>query len=296
MLSNLCQPGILAPLAAFGCALGFRLRPGIDPATALLQLQEKFDPASGVAGLGEPLLRSLGRTIPGLRTIPALSGPGHAVPSTQHALWIFVTGADRSTVFDRTAGIVRLLEQAFELADCQDTFQYRNGRDLTGYEDGTENPSAEDSVAVALLPEQDGWMAGSSFVAVQRWSHDLHSFAAHPGEQRDLMMGRRHSDNAEIDDAPPSSHVKRSAQESFEPAAFLVRRSMPWASGSAQGLEFIAYARSPDAFEQILRRMLGLEDGIADALFRFSRPLTGGYYWCPPVKSGRLHVDILLDR
>lgn len=295
MLSNLCQPGILAPLAAFGCSLGFELKPGIDPRAALLRLQKNFDPASGVVGFGEPLIRILGRTIPGLRTFPALSGPGHAVPSTQHALWIFVTGADRSAVFDRTNDLVRWLEEAFVLADCQDTFQYQHGRDLTGYEDGTENPDPDASVRVALLQEEDGALAGSSFVAVQRWSHDLRCFHAHSRTERDQMVGRRHSDNEEIADAPASSHVKRSAQESFEPAAFLVRRSMPWASGHAQGLEFIAYARSLDAFEQILRRMLGLDDGIVDALFRFSTPTTGAYYWCPPVASGRLRLGLLCD-
>jgi len=61
----------------------------------------------------------------------------------------------------------------------------------------------------------------------------------------------------------------------------------------AQGLEFIAYGKSLDAFEQVLRRMAGLDDGIADALFTFSRPVTGGYYWCPPVKSGWIDFSFL---
>jgi putative iron-dependent peroxidase len=39
--------------------------------------------------------------------------------------------------------------------------------------------------------------------------------------------------------------------------------------------------------------MSGLEDGIVDALFVFSRPTTGGYYWCPPLKDGRLDLRIL---
>jgi ATP-dependent HslUV protease ATP-binding subunit HslU len=35
------------------------------------------------------------------------------------------------------------------------------------------------------------------------------------------------------------------------------------------------------------------EDGIADALFTFSRPVTGGYYWCPPVAAARLDLRCL---
>jgi putative iron-dependent peroxidase len=44
-----------------------------------------------------------------------------------------------------------------------------------------------------------------------------------------------------------------------------------------------------------MRRMLGLEDGLVDALFGFSRPLTGAHFWCPPVREGRLdlrHLDL----
>jgi putative iron-dependent peroxidase len=86
--------------------------------------------------------------------------------------------------------------------------------------------------------------------------------------------------------------VKRTAQETFTPTAFMVRRSQPWATDRGEGLEFIAYAASLDPFEHMLRRMAGLEDGISDALFRFSRPLTGGYYWCPPVAGGRLDLSL----
>ena len=115
-----------------------------------------------------------------------------------------------------------------------------------------------------------------------------------PQHERDDIMGRRLSDNEELDDAPESAHVKRTAQESFEPEAFIVRRSMPWTQGQDAGLMFLAFGRTLDAFEVQLRRMSGLEDGITDALYRFSRPLTGGYYWCPPRKDGLLDLSALL--
>jgi putative iron-dependent peroxidase len=97
-----------------------------------------------------------------------------------------------------------------------------------------------------------------------------------------------------MDDAPPSAHVKRTAQESFEPEAFVVRRSMPWADGARAGLVFVAFGHSFDAFEAQMRRMVGEEDGITDALFGFTRPLTGAYFWCPPVgAAGRLDLRAL---
>jgi putative iron-dependent peroxidase len=93
--------------------------------------------------------------------------------------------------------------------------------------------------------------------------------------------------------APPSAHVKRTAQESFEPAAFVLRRSMPWADGQRAGLVFVAFGASLEAFEAQLRRMAGLEDGITDALFGFTRPVTGAYYWCPGMCQGRLDLSDL---
>ena len=84
--------------------------------------------------------------------------------------------------------------------------------------------------------------------------------------------------------------MKRTEQESFEPEAFVVRRSLPWTDGPENGLMFVAFGRTLDAFEMQLRRMVGLDDGIVDGLFRFTRPITGGYYWCPPVDGSQLLV------
>jgi putative iron-dependent peroxidase len=136
-------------------------------------------------------------------------------------------------------------------------------------------------------------LVGGSFAAIQQWQHDLKGFHAMPSHEKDNIMGRRLSDNEELDDAPVSAHVKRTAQESFAPEAFVVRRSMPWIEGDRAGLMFLAFGFSLDAFEAQLRRMSGLEDGITDGLYRISRPITGGYYWCPPLKDGRLDLRAL---
>jgi porphyrinogen peroxidase len=101
------------------------------------------------------------------------------------------------------------------------------------------------------------------------------------------------SDNEEIVEAPASAHVKRSAQESFEPEAFILRRSMPWAEGARVGLNFVAFGKSFDAFEAQLKRMAGAEDGITDAVFQYTRPVNGSYFWCPPLQSGRLDLRAL---
>ncbi|HUO55114.1 MAG TPA: Dyp-type peroxidase [Rhodoblastus sp.] len=200
-------------------------------------------------------------------------------------------GTSKADIFDLSQKVLGLLEEGFELSDAVYTFAY-GGRDLTGYEDGAENPGPDARVAVASAAA-DSATPCSSFVAVQRWAHDLSHFNAQAPERRDNIIGRRRDDNEELADAPASAHVKRSAQESFAPAAFMWRRSMPWATNDGQGLEFIAYGAWLDPFERMMMRMAGLEDGVSDALFTFSRPVNGGYYWRPPLKAGLLDLSLL---
>jgi putative iron-dependent peroxidase len=205
---------------------------------------------------------------------------------------MMLRGSDRGALFDLTTQVDSLVDGVFILDDALDTFLYAGGRDLTGYEDGTENPDGEAALEAALVASGKG-LRGSSFVAVQRWVHDLQRFRGFPPERRDGIIGRRKDSNEEIEDAPESAHVKRTAQESYDPPAFMIRRSMPWANAHEQGLEFVAYGQSLDRFERVLRRMMGNEDGVADALFTFSRAVTGGYYWCPPVSGDRLDLHCL---
>jgi putative iron-dependent peroxidase len=260
-------------------------------AIAALDIDERI-----VVGVGQPLVAQCPGAADGLRTFPALSGPGVEVPSTQHALWCWLLGDDHGELLNRGNAVAEALEGAFRVEEVVDAFRFGDGEkglDLTGYEDGTENPTGEDAVDAAFVKNHGAGLDGSSFVAVQQWAHDLKTFSGFPADEQDLIIGRRKADNEEIGDAPESAHVKRTEQESFEPPAFVLRRSMPWASPSGEGLMFVAFGNTLDAFEVQLRRMAGLDDGITDALFRFSRAVTGGYYWCPPVHDGHLHLVAL---
>jgi putative iron-dependent peroxidase len=292
MKIDLVQPGILAAPPVLGRSLTFRMTSDGDLRSALKRVRDGFDGEWGVLGLGEPVARALGRDVPGLRVFPGLAGSGCSAPSTQQGLWVLLRGRDRGVLFDVTERIQSFLHEAFILDDALDTFTYAGGKDLTGYEDGTENPRDDAAIDAAFVPAGKN-LEGSSFAAVQRWVHDLGRFRSFPSNKRDAVMGRRADTNAEIEDAPASAHVKRSAQESYDPPAFMVRRSMPWATAHEQGLEFIAYVESLDRYERVLRRMVGLDDGIVDALFSFSRPVSGGYYWCPPIAGGRLDLSRL---
>lgn len=288
------QAGILAPPPRHARYLTFALRPGADPKGALEALAAHEWGQSAVLGIGLSTTLGMKKAIPGLRTFPEHAGAGVEVPSTPGALWIWLRGDDRGELLHQGRTFEALLVESYELRHVIDGFQFGASRDLTGYEDGTENPEGDKAVAATFVASADERLNGSSFVAVQQWEHDLDAFLSLEPSEQDDVFGRRKADNEEFDEAPESAHAKRAAQESYSPEAFLTRRSLPWSEGDRQGLMFVAFGKSFDAFEAILSRMVGEEDGIVDALFSFSRPLSGSFFWCPPVSGGRLDLSALL--
>ncbi|WP_286914678.1 MULTISPECIES: Dyp-type peroxidase [unclassified Pseudomonas] len=289
------QQGLLAtPVPPHARHLFFTLQAPEALPAALDALLPHVDGQRLIVGIGAPLVKALGREVPGLRAFPQLDAAVEN-PSTQHALWLWLRGEERGDLLLQAQALEQALAPALRLADSVDGFLHRGGHDLTGYEDGTENPVDADAVDAAILTDAQPGLAGSSFAAFQLWKHDLEYFKSLPQADQDNIIGRRLSDNEELDDAPESAHVKRTAQESFEPEAFMVRRSVAWADSRGAGLAFVALGHSLEAFEVQLRRMSGLEDGLIDGLYRFSRPLTGGYYWCPPMAEAGLDLSLLLQ-
>ncbi len=289
----LVQKGILAPVPQHARYLLFNIAPGKNPAGALRNLCKLADGDKTVVGLGQSLVRALGQEIPRLEVFPRHAGAGFDVPSTPAALWCWLRGDDRGELVHRARAIVQSVVPALQLQHTIDGFRYKSGFDLSGYEDGTENPKGAAAVKTAVVAGQGSGLDGGTFVAVQQWVHNLDMFEALSAKEQDHTIGRRKGDNKELAQAPASAHVKRTAQEGFEPAAFLVRRSMPWTDADQAGLVFVAFGKSFAAFDAQLRRMVGADDGIVDSLFTFTRPISGSYFWCPPMKNKRLDLRAL---
>ncbi len=292
------QVGILAPGPSLGRFLFFQLAPDDDPRDAVKAIQELDADEDLVVGLGRSLVLATGSNIDGLRVFPSLTGPGIEVPSTQAAVWCWLRG--KATAVNWSTGRSSS-NTCSNLSRCpaSSTVSSTTRRRPDGEETypGTKTEPRIRPVTRPLRPRSCRDVArgldGSSFVAVQTWQHDLVGFQAMTQDERDNVIGRRLSDNEELEHAPDSAHVKRTAQESFEPEAFVVRQSMPWADPDGEGLVFVSFGRTLDAFEAQLTRMVGLDDGIVDGLFRFSRPVSGGYYWCPPIHGGKLDLRAL---
>ena len=298
-MTQLYQPGIFDGVPAVARYVLFNLaESGADVAAikaALGRLSPLVNGSDVVVGVGPALVTALGADVPGLHEFPDLSGHGVKVPSTPGVLWCWVRGSDLGDLLHLTRKVQKALAPVFTVRHVVDAFRHSvgesgHGKDLTGYEDGTENPTGEAAEEAAFTHGAGDGLDGGSFVAVQQWVHDLDAFEALADGDRDNRFGRRLSDNEEIEDSPTSAHVKRTAQESFDPPAFMLRRSMPWMMSMQAGLMFVAFGQSLYAFETQMRRMAGHEDGIVDAMFSISRPVSGAYFWCPPMRGGRLDL------
>ena len=303
-MTPLNQPGILQALPAVSRYMFWDLRGDAAAARqALAQLQAWADGDKAVVCVGDPLAQLLGTPVQGLKPFPEIKGPNGVLPLTPHALCLWLRAGEQGDVLKAARAVSALLAPAFACVKVVDCFRHGlhgDGavRDLTGYEDGTENPSGDDANQAAIAQGMGAGLDGGSYFAVQLWQHDMAAFDRMSALKKDHMIGRRLSDNEELDDAPASAHVKRTAQESFAPEAFILRRNMPWwqvqADGSdAVGTIFAGFGCSFYAFEVQMRRMAGEDDGIADGLFQMSQPITNSYYWCPPMQGGKLDLRAL---
>jgi porphyrinogen peroxidase len=296
--SRLYQPGILDSVPAVARFVNFVVRQEGTTPRAIREAFSRLSPlANGsdvVLGIGPSLVDALEADVPGLHEFPDFSGHGVKVPSTPGTLLCWIRGDDLGELLHLTRKVQKALAPDFVVRHVVDAFRHSwsgtHGRDLTGYEDGTENPEGEAAEQAAFARGIGPGMDGSSFVAVQQWVHDLDAFEALAGDAANHHFGRDRETNEELEDSPEEAHVKRTAQESFEPEAFLLRRSMPWMMSMQAGLMFVAFGRSLDAFEAQMRRMAGHDDGIVDAIFRISKPVSGSCYWCPPMRDGKLDL------
>lgn len=288
------QSGILQAIPQHASYLTFSILPNVNTAQikqALTELAKMVDGDSLVLGLSSRLVSQLQGHVDGLQSFAGINNSLVPLPQTPSDVWCWCRGDERGEFVHLQHRIVAALDSAFSLDQQIDAFKYGSGRDLTGYEDGTENP--QDQAAIEAATVQGGDLDGSSFVAVQQWQHQFAPFNAMNQTQKDHTIGRRLSDNEELDDAPETAHVKRTAQEDFSPEAFILRRAMPWSLNMDAGLYFVAFGHSFATFEALLTRMVGAEDGKIDGLFSISTPISGAYFWCPPMNNGKINLSAL---
>ena len=150
------QSGIIDNIPKLARYQFFRLKVDIDPKNALRQLADIAIENDIIVGLGQTLISTLDAKIPSMRIMPEFttSDKNIDIPTTPHDLWCWIRGEDRGELVHKARLVRNLLADSFEIDRVTDAFMHNDSRDLTGYEDGTENPTGDDALDAAILESE----------------------------------------------------------------------------------------------------------------------------------------------
>ncbi|MGY1617939.1 Dyp-type peroxidase [Geodermatophilus sp. SYSU D00691] len=289
------QTGIFALGTPEHCYLELDLLPGVSPEELVRAVASLSGPLSTTGGVnlvvafrpelwvavapGEAPADAAGFDEP-------VQGPGgFAMPATQHDAWVWVAGGDRSAVFDNTRLVIDQLREVADVAREVTGWLYHHDRDLTGFIDGTENPSLLEAPGVVAVADGPG--AGSSVVLFQVWRHDTRAWESLGTGGQERAMGRTKADSVEFDedDMPPSAHVARTTVERDGEELRIFRRNVAYGGVTDHGTAFVGFAQDRWRMHEMLRRMAGATDRVRDGLTHWLVPLSGSYYTVPSVRS-----------
>ncbi|KAK7469770.1 hypothetical protein BaRGS_00036197 [Batillaria attramentaria] len=216
---------------------------------------------------------------------PYRKGALGEMPSSGGDVFVHAKSNEASKLFELCQVLLsKIPKDSIENYEDIYSFVYRNGRDLSGFIDGTENAADEDDRREVAVEKT----TGGSYVITQKWIHDLNVINTEKDKTLEGWVGRTRADSVELPRKSISSHVARmTGGNGFQqPKPFqIVRQSMPFGtlSGDA-GLFFIGYAASPRNHEFMLDRMVGAGgDGHSDDIMRLSKNVKGTYWYFPGV-------------
>lgn len=208
---------------------------------------------------------------------------GFVMPATQHDALVWMSGSAYDVVFDMARTVIQDLAGKATLQDETSSWSYRHDRDLTGFIDGSENPTLLEAPTDVLLPDGVPGAAGSVLL-LQKWKHRTAEWEALPVAKQELVMGRTKAESIELEQKPEDSHVARTDQDRF---GNIFRRNTPYGNVDDHGTVFVGFSAEQQRLRKMLESMAGLVDGTRDALTRYTQPLTGAYYFVPSVESLR---------
>ena len=217
---------------------------------------------------------------------------GFVMPATQHDAVLWLSGSAYDVIFDVSHRAIAELKELASVADETSSWPYRHDRDLTGFIDGSENPSLIDAVEVALIAEGNPG-AGGSILLLQKWPHDTTLWESLPDAKQELVIGRKKLDSIELEDKPADSHVASTDQDKF---GKIFRRNMPYGTVTNHGTMFVGFSADQQRLATMLESMAGRTTGVRDALTRYTRPISGAYYFVPAAECLRQPTeDVVLD-
>jgi putative iron-dependent peroxidase len=212
---------------------------------------------------------------------PLAGVDGFTMPATQHDAVLWLSGSAYDVIFDVARMAIRSLADVATIAEETSSWPYRHDLDLTGFIDGTENPTLIEAPQFVLVPEGAPG-GGGTILLLQKWAHDSAEWEALADADQEQVIGRRKSDSVELDDKPADSHVASTDQDTF---GKIFRRNTPYGTVTDHGTMFVGFCAEQGPLRKMLESMAGLDDGTRDALTRYTRALTGAYYFVPSTDS-----------
>ena len=293
------QAGIFALGTASHAFLEFDLLAGTEFRDLVSQLAGLREPRTTIGGVNlvigfrPELWRDvLGASAPrDLTSITEVVGDdGFVMPATQHDAFLWLAGSAYDVVFDEARAAISVLGGAASVASEVSSWPYRHDRDLTGFIDGSENPSLAEAPEVALVPPGEPG-AGGSVLLLQQWAHDAAAWEALAAERQEAVIGRTKPDSVELEDKPSGSHVARTDQDEF---GKIFRRNMPYGTVTDHGTMFVGFAAGQAPLQRMLESMAGV-NGMRDELTRFTTPLTGACYFVPSLTALSAYAPVTND-
>jgi putative iron-dependent peroxidase len=213
------------------------------------------------------------------------AGPRHAV-ATPGDLIFHIRAKRMDLCFELATQIMARLGGAVSPVDEVHGFRYFDDRDLIGFVDGTENPTGQAAIDAAYVGTEDAAFAGSSYVIVQKYLHDLAGWNALSTEAQERIIGRTKLPDIELDDATKPAYAHNALAKVVVDGREIkiIRDNMPFGRVAENefGTYFIGYARSPRTIEQMLENMfVGQPPGNYDRLLDFSVAKTGNLFFVP---------------
>jgi putative iron-dependent peroxidase len=224
-----------------------------------------------------------------LHPFVALSGPRHTAPATAGDLLFHIRAESLDVCFELAGRILKSMAGAVTVVDEVHGFRFFDNRDLLGFVDGTENPGGPLAVSATSIGDEDPDFAGSCYVHVQKYLHDMASWDSLSVTEQERVFGRTKLEDIELgDDVKPSnSHIALNVITDDDGTELkILRHNMPFGEvGKGEyGTYFIGYSRTPTVTERLLRNMfLGDPPGNTDRVLDFSTAVTGGMFFSPTI-------------
>jgi putative iron-dependent peroxidase len=221
-----------------------------------------------------------------LKPFPIMGSEDRFAPASNVDLYIEIR-SDRADVNHIVSNkVCDLLANSVELIEQIQCFRFLDGRDLTGFVDGTENPKGKHRRDVALIVDEDDVIfSAGSYLHIQRYRHNLALWNSLEQQKQEDVFGRTKFDNVEYsnEDKPLTAHTKRAnLKDNNGNSIEILRQSMPYGDMKVQGLFFVSYCKTPENFELQLRSMIfGDEEGNFDHLLKYTQAEMGAAFFAP---------------